>query len=495
MKMTITIFVLLFIQVGHSAELNNVQLFYRCYNHLTGSEPMPNDALLLSVKNGADPIEVCLSDILRSADLTAGTGEWNINTADPLAMKVFNHFYAIHASWFPLKDIPAGAGVNPTNNLMRAVYDENQPSLYYTRALFDPTLKADYFLTTSEFLRAKRSDGLKTNEDGAFYHLGKKSGGVPYVASDFVFGTFDTAFDQGDLVGMRLPITNTVDISSWAPNVNYPLEFRDINPNNNSITVFPHYGGGIIGSGIYLARSLEEEAPYVADGASLVPRNWSKHAFKDILCRDIPVVRKEDAAPFFDATSDSPFRKGADCLRCHSTIDRMAGVIKSAGFMETRPSHQAQVWVPWVTTSLQNQGDGSEATWSSNVRADYIKEPHVGHLFYRTYEGQLISYSVDSIDDIGNAWSKEVDPYLCVAKRYYNYFTKIDINIADPGADPAPLPAWEQSHKDFIVKIAKELGGLDSQGSQQARLHMRTIIEKIMRSPNYRKTNFGVPNE
>jgi hypothetical protein len=478
-----------------SKELTNLQLFYRCYSHLTGEEPMPNDALVVAVKAGDDAIDTCIDDVLGAAQLTsAGEGQWTIDAGNPIAVKVFNNFYKMHASWFGIKDIPFGSIFNGTNAMMDSIYDKTQPSLYYTRALFDPAVRADYFLTTSDYLRAKRSEGRMLNEDGAFHHLGRKSGGEAYVASDFLFGSFDVAYDGGHLIGLHLPTVNHLDINGTSGVVNYPVRFRNINPDKNSITVFPHYGGGVVGSGIYLAKTLEEEFYYYSDGESLVPRNWAKHAFKDVLCRDIPVVRKEDAAPFYDAASTAPFRKGTDCLRCHSTIDRMAATVKSAGFMETRSSN-GTIWVPWVSTHLQNKGVGSEVAWSSEKRDTYIDEDHIGHLFYRTYEGKLVSQVVDSVDDIGMAFSKEVDPYLCVTKRYYNYFMRVDVDVDDPGANPTPMPAWEKEHKDFVVSLAKDVAGLSGEGAQQPRKSLRTVIEGILRSPNYKLSNYGVPNE
>jgi hypothetical protein len=180
-------------------------------------------------------------------------------------------------------------------------------------------------------------------------------------------------------------------------------------------------------------------------------------------------------------------------------MDRMAGLIKSFQLSERRAQ---SVWTTYLDTTRWNKGSAGDYSWSSNYRtnfnagggvmySNYLREDHVGYLYYRGYDGRLVNEKVDSPTALGAAMSKQIEPYLCAAKRYYRFFTGVDVDVSDPGATPAPLKPQDAVHYNFVVKAAKDLVNADSSGVYHPR-SMSTVIEAILRSPQYRSANFGV---
>ena len=86
-------------------------------------------------------------------------------------------------------------------------------------------------------------------------------------------------------------------------------------------------GGGFIGNHNYLMTTYMSDTSFVPDGAVSTNRSWARAVLADTLCREIPVIRDEDAQPFVVATSNTPFRQYSACSRCHATADRMASLV------------------------------------------------------------------------------------------------------------------------------------------------------------------------
>jgi hypothetical protein len=94
--------------------------------------------------------------------------------------------------------------------------------------------------------------------------------------------------------------------------------------------------------------------------------------------------------------------------------------------------------------------------------------------------------SISDLNEVGPIVSQYKDMYQCAAKRYFQYFTGIDIELYDPG-DPA-------NYEKVITesKQTKEVRGfIESLGAQlQSHQSLRALIKSIMASKYYAESDY-----
>ena len=468
-------------------------LLHRCYQQLTQTTLKPNDPLLAKIDAGQNPIDVCINDVLKSAYL-ADDSSGNIvipNAKRAVGKQVMNTFHLLHSSWFNFKNVPSGSTFGGSDRQMYSIFEPNAAALYFTATLLDPTKNADYFLTTSDYLRSLRDNGPATSTAFPVYLNATQAAAF----ANFQGSGVNVMYQSGIPFGIRTLPSSERTFTTVSQD-NYP---RQVPYSQTALKLFQQYGGGFIGLDVYMARTFDEVNGTFSDGVIEVPRKWSENIFKDVMCLNLPVVRQVDAEQFVDPASNGEFRRTVGCTTCHASMDRMAGVIKSFGFSEQRTQG---TWTTWVNESLWNKGDGADYSWSSNYRStyksggmdmsNYLKEDHVGFLYYRGYDGRLVSQKVDSPTALGKKMSQQIEPYLCAAKRYYRFFTGVDVDFTDPGDKPLPLRPQDAVHYNFILEITKALVNADSSGQLHPK-NMSSLIEAILRSPQYQLSDFGAP--
>ena len=74
--------------------------------------------------------------------------------------------------------------------------------------------------------------------------------------------------------------------------------------------------------------------------------------------------------------------------------------------------------------------------------------------------------------------------FVCMAKRYYKFFTGIDVDVGDIG-DPnhVYLTAEEVAVRDIVIDLGRDL---------KKHKNPRLLIEDILRRPEYKKSNSNV---
>jgi hypothetical protein len=81
------------------------------------------------------------------------------------------------------------------------------------------------------------------------------------------------------------------------------------------------------------------------------------------------------------------------------------------------------------------------------------------------------------------------DFYACAAKRYFQYFTGIQVSLYDR-TNPAnatfneKLSSEAKADREFVESLGTELRKTQS---------IRSVVKKIMGSPYYRETNYRAP--
>lgn len=452
-------------------ELTPVELYYRCYAHMTQSRPAYSDPIIARIKaKEVDPIDACLG-IFNKGLFTQAGGESIANPVDDTAQKVVATFARLHGSWVSDKNLGASGNAVESAGL-RSYYNPDDSSLYFTRAMFNPSVPVSSIVTTNAHLRS-----IRTNDNPAVGPLSPND-----VKSRFMFGLNTLFTPSGPLVGVR-----TTDAMQLP--YTYPNNQRQIT--TGSVQLGRHLGGGILGNSVYLLNTINEERDFRSNNGTQMPRKWSRAVFNDLLCRELPVVRLEDAAPFVVPTSNVEFRQSANCTNCHASIDRMSFLIKGFRYENHAGITPAPENMPINGGNFVNFYPVERphvSGWPANTDENFYRRPQQdGRLYFRNFNGSLVDVEVDTMSELGAAMAQQDDFYACLVKRYYKYFSGIAVDLGDPG-DPSAvvLNSLEQRHRSKVIVWAAAL-----KTSQD----LRSTIREIISHADYKKRDFGSSEE
>lgn len=450
-----------------STTLSQLALFHRCYSQITNSRATATDTLTRQVATGqVSAVDACMT-VYNSAQLSGSGNMVLSDTSNKRATNVLATFHRLHASWFSSKDFQVISWPGHTGDMMD-LYDSTGPALYYTRAAFGSGVRASDPITSPDFLRAIRATAAPT--------VGPQSG---HATTDFVFSTPFSFAGTGTLYGAQT--TNSLVL-------NYSY-----GGNSGTVNLYSTLGGGFMGTQPYINMNLaplSSYGTYRTDGGLNLHRRYGKNLFKDVLCRDLPVVRESDALPYVDEASPVSFRTSAACTKCHVSHDRISMVIRGVHMQyigQGDPSGNGEALRGGAFARYHAVTKGAESSWSSKPDADFFQRPQTGTLYYRDYNGSLVDQPVADVSDLGQKLAAQDDYYLCLTKRYYRYFLGIDVNIGDI-VDPdrkTALSGPDLAHRNMVIKLGKTLK--QSQSIPQ-------LIRSILSLENYKKSDFGVRN-
>lgn len=251
-------------------------------------------------------------------------------------------------------------------------------------------------------------------------------------------------------------------------------------------------GGGFLGSHNYFVTTfMQADENFVADGGLKTNRSWGRAVFSDALCREVPVLREEDVGDFVKPQSTLPFRQFAACNTCHASLDGgVSGVIRGlqwnmlSSFDQDSPLpdlygiYDVKKLIPTLSEST---------TWTDVPSVDYPRRAPFGRLFFRNMYGTIVNQEVRSIEELGTAIRAQDDYYACFAKRYYRYFTGIEVDLNDPGRPFAPaLNSAEAHHRAKVLELGTHLKATKS---------LPQLILDIIGSDEYRSSDYGVTSQ
>lgn len=401
-----------------------------------------------------------------------------------LAKTVLMTMNQVHASWQTIKRFAA------TNRCFeastKATVDALEPALYFTRALYDPDENITTVLKGTDQLRAIRS---VANPTVSIFESGVER-------SEFE-GWNPLLVPYGDLLGVDDHPAQTVAKLSAFKND----EIETAAPERSNVNVRQGAGGGALGSPAYLLNNFGDDVEFVTN-VERMARQWSKYIFSDFLCRDLPVIDDVDADRYEVCTRPDcaikppaakvaevlPFRNDKACVKCHASMDQLAGLVRNHRFMVTgdkrcRLGGDDQTFNSVHVVPVAANLPLSRA-WPYTKDNDYHKRPGTGVLYYRDFNNRLVSVQLDNLTDLGNALLERDDFYICTAKRYYQYFTGIDADIGPmTAAKAATLHPSIQFYRNRVKSLGLELK------SHKSSLR---LIQKIFDLPEYRQKDLRV---
>jgi len=478
-------------------QLSPSEIYARCYAKLTLSPLPSSNAVLTKLRSGTldNAIEAC-ADLLNKASLTPATGTLK-KVDDSEARSVLSTMLMVHNSWFQ----------SPTFVLRRAstslIHDADEPGLYWTRALFMNGVGADSVVLYNKSLRSIRK---RDPADEAITHFQARSVYIyprnivgvqqrdPLFRIGFMndvrllrtngdnYSTLDVPDDSlsnfGSLIGIRdqsvLAIPRLILPNVADAEVNNILRDPSRGPNLN-VDLHGHQGGGIMGSIAYGLKNSNLLENQLADDYEVIDRRFASRVFQDLLCYQLPVLNADDVQSMVNPNSTYPFQQNNSCLQCHATIDEFAMIQKNlvwasssqpeATFRDDKPPKGADVLTRF---RLPIKATSTEFA---------LKEPH-GTLRFRTFAGNKVEIPISNLNQVGEEFAKLDDFYTCAAKRYYRYFTGVDVPLGVESPD-----ALERFH----LKIVKDLG---MQLKADPKKSLRNLVVNIFKTDAFLSRNY-----
>lgn len=527
MKTALFVLALVFSINTNAQELSPQSLFNRCYIQLTGSPVPLGHSLMEQVKSGKITALAACSQILNKAALaTSGA----LVSKDAEAKAVLNNFYTFHRTWFPTNNFDSISGYSTSEfNGTVDLYDSTEPALAITYSVFGPKAKYSDVLTRATGVTALREEDatVKTRMKWTGTHAGRfLSNTAAMDASPFTFrmtGAANTVTNRninkhvsfkanpptiqvGDLVGIR-PTTQTFTVPnvSLAPLGTKPTDKGDQTPDLNfSYDLFKTYGGGVMGTPVYLMQYYGHGLNMKFNGGQKVARRWSQQNMESFLCASLPALRESDITQWVDAKSSLAFRNSGSCVMCHATLDPMAYTarnitmgatdylrptkdgddVRSAdGTVITAPAGYARNALALVSYKAAKNSVGG---WPAENVADFHTQQPTGRLYFRSFQGTLVDKPVTNIATLGQAMSETDDYYICAAKRYFEFMTGIVVPLydrtdpknADLNKSLTPEAAADRAYVEDLAKTLRSTGSVVN------------VLEDIMASPYFRKENY-----
>lgn len=464
MRSRVPLIVALLPLLAHAAEpLSNEAIYFRCYGQMARGRPAANDPRLVAVRAGTRTGPEACGDLLASARLGS---DGQVQT--PTAKAVLKTFQDFHALWFPANDFNELPYDDPNYDL----YDIGEAALHVTHALFSTGSKYSEVVTANRTYEAARStprapDFLvywptaarssvtdRVRYDARMFRTGV---GTPWAPKRVEFGTLN---------GIR-PIPARRDVLS---HVSGPREV--------DLDIHRPLGGGIAGTIPYLLLNLGRYEGEHANGGLVMPRRWSKAVLKDLLCRELPMVRATDALPLVEPASDLSFRTSPTCMQCHGTMDALAGVIRGVGLVRTAKGPGDYSYLVTKHIVVAPPADPADP------KPPFESQSPTARVYFRDLNGTLVDQNVTGLDGLGAFLATRDDLYVCAAKRYYAFFTGVDVRLQDPADPGLTQPTGEERrHLDEVRRLGAQL---------REDQNLQALIGRIFALPVYASPTFEV---
>lgn len=528
-----------------SQTLSDEDLYIRCYTQFTGNRIPKNDSRLISIKEKKlNYINGCM-DLLKSAEFG---NDGIIKTIDPQtgkpvheSQRVLQTFNDFHRNWFESLDF--------NNWNQNEIYDNGEMAYHLSHALFTtkPFSKIISDENTYEALRYSPNNVFRDKSfTGPLYDSASSRLWVSQVKTLYTnkwgWGMWRSIPykpripQAGVLIGIQtmpmdedpIPFLNGtrsfqtpdpyLNVKKDTPTFN-SLVSRYIDLSKMNVEDFKYsdlkahtpYGSGIIGTVPYLLLNHGRPDYWSSDGVVSLPRRWSKAVVKDLLCRELPVLRKEDVSSLVNVNSATPFRASASCMACHGTMDPLAygirnmSTVSSAfspwtqnedgtkyfdinGNETTDPSlaYRRSPFTPFHIRKYEILKTDTSPFLKQTEDPDFYLKPPVGQFNFRTYDGKLIAHTFTDLQgnsSLGEHLKDLDDLYICAAKKYYQFLTGIDVPIYD-FTDPTypQAGAEELSHRNKVVSLGKNLKNHQS---------LQLLIKEIISLDLYKERGFG----
>ncbi|MBT5095432.1 MAG: hypothetical protein HOM21_14375 [Halobacteriovoraceae bacterium] len=457
-------------KINPALTLTEEEVYFRCHSQFSRSAPDSDDQLLAKVKKGLlSSVDACLQ-LLKNATFNS--------KSDSISNSIRRTFHGLHNSWFNnflLFNLQASF---PSYDIL----DITGPALYFTKSLFSSDFNFKQILSGNQNLRAvrsqevandyfiykKESSEMRLSQHGFFVGKEKsksrKNWNPNFVARGNLLDIKALKADSKDLLPLYLDQTD----SYLAKIFKGPLNIRQ------------NLGGGLIGSQSFLLFNHGRELGETMDGGLLLPRRWSKMVFSNLLCRELPLLRKVDVIKDIQKKSDISFRKQASCLQCHSSIDPLAAAARQMTAVAS--SDHPDGYTQHIRLHSSNPKLGNGKLLVDSDTSYHLRPPH-GRLRYRNLYGKLVESSFQNMQELGQRLLEQDDLYICTAKRYLYFLTGIDVAVEDYSTQLKSYDPISLEYIRFLIFLGKRL---------KQHQNLSYLIKDIVSSDLYRQRDYQI---
>lgn len=442
--------------------------YNRCHAQFTRAAVTSNDPRVNLIKaKKLTGVQACM-DLLKKANLnssgriqSSSGGEYDLE-----GMQILSTFQKFHMSWFSNHNW-ADVAEN-LNAFYRGTFDlfySGEPALLMTNALFNTGVPYATVLTSENAYEAIRFN--PTNNVFArsaftkYEYFGSKKERINWVPTERI--------EVGNIIGIKQ--MNSEQVPYLADINKSDIEFK-----------LPS-GGGVLGSNSFFMLNQGRSLHARPNGGAATYRRWSKYVYKDILCREIPVIRSSDV--IFLKTklpaSNLTFRNGLSCLQCHFSIDGLAGAVRNKTVTRTGIDKQdvtlnaVHSLMPYSFPITETAEKNLE---SSDNDSNFYKRPPLANFIFRSYDGVFHNEQYEGTEELGKAISELDDPYICAASRYYRFLTGVNVEIRDYNDSMSAISDTQDEiqYRNLVIQLGKNLKKHQS---------LNKMIEEIIASPLY----------
>lgn len=410
-------------------------------------------------------------------------------------------FHDFHNSWFSQRALT----FDLNNNLI--LRDNDEPALYLTRSLFAKNVNLSTFFTSNKTLQGKRivPDMITSAWQSKTMNLQNEADYAAQYPGQFVLsygennqianlGSIPLGDDRvltfGKLIGVREAISLVPPVVRLlVPQTNNTAQRAElaasINSKKNSVDVFEHMGGGVLGSQMYIMKNTNLTVGQMMPGPNndpdeMIPRRLASRVFEDLLCHQIPTLTENDIPDSeINTSSKHGFRQSKSCMACHSSIDPLAYNYRNVLTYRTATNVNATAEVQAFGTPI----NGATRLPSNNQSDLFSLKNPTGTLKYRDHLNKLVNTPVNGIADLGNKLANSDDFYRCVAKRYYEFFTGINVQPAERMVTEESNNDLAKFHRQKVYSIAQHL---------KTSQNLSSMIEEILNSEAFVYRNYQV---
>ena len=406
-------------------------------------------------------------DLLNKANITSN-GKIKSNAAgeyDLEGMLVLSTFQKLHMSWFTNHNWSESVANQAA--FYRGTQDlfySGESALLMTNALFNNAPYSSIVTSPNAY------EAIRLNSTtGVFGASGFNSYEYMSTATQYQIWTPPDRIEVGNIIGIKQMESGQIPylLDVKATNEEYKLPI----------------GGGILGSNTFFMLNQGRDLMAKPNGGLATYRLWSKYIYKDVLCRDIPVIRSVDVINLPKSSSSTlPFRNGNSCLQCHFSIDGLAGAVRNRTVTKTGRDGFSNPAIVNVNTLAVHNYPVTEATETILDKVDndplFYKRAPTTNLIFRTYKGVLINNQYEGVEKLGNAIGDLDDLYICAASRYYRFLTGINVEIRDfnDPVNPGDDTPEEIKYREIVIALGKNL---------KANQNINKLIEDIVGSLVY----------
>ena len=463
---------------AESRVLSGPELYQRCYIRLVRKPPMEADPLLVRVKAGTLGAEQACLSLFDRGLFEASTGRVK-NPADTEAVEIVRTMHDLHRSFFQSRRF-AGSGSGAAQLSTAIVKDMEEPALFFTRAALLSGTRVDSVLKLNSGLKGLRerpaTSKLNNFEAQRFARMTEfpSAMSLSYAQPPVGLAVDDSEIvETGTLVGVAATTPLRVP-SMLLPGIgNAELRTATVAATTN-VDLRKHHGGGILGSQGFIMSNLNVPINRFPEGEGEINRRLTSRIYQDLMCHEMPTLETQDVEGDVIRGSQYAFRNDASCMRCHSSLDPLAMTYKNIIQLSSSRDVSAQNREGMPVVSMISVGTKAGST-QFNLQAP------TGQLRYRELlTGALIEHNVTNIADAANKIASGKDFYTCAAKRYYKFFTGIDVPLRplDPASTTFEL---DKVHQNKIVELANVLKTSQS---------VRTLFSEIFKSEAFKSSDY-----